>query len=340
MKPITGHNHFVPDAYLRRWSFDGHRLCAYEILVPHQSVPLWRPKYIRGLAYREHLYTSMMAGAESDSFERWLNETIEIPAQAALQRIVDDRPLDSDHWEHLIRYAAAQDLRTPAAFLDHMERMNRTVPELLDKTLVRSVAKLTRAQKRGRTLPSSSNQEQYRLPLRVDTQPNVDGDGGQLRAEITIGRETWLHSMHHLLTKTVRVLLRHNWRVVRPSPGSEWFTSDHPVLRLNYYKDGSYDFGGGWGRRGAEFIFPLSPQHLLYTQVGHPVPERETLSTDLTFRLQKLLAERAHRWIFARQRVRRVEWFRPRTVNAKAFAAEQQEWKKWHTEQSAAVRAG
>ena len=42
----------------------------------------------------------------------------------------------------------------------------------------------------------------------------------------------------------------------------------HPVLRLNYYKPGQYDFRGGWGNPGSEVLMPLSPRHLLYVQVG------------------------------------------------------------------------
>jgi hypothetical protein len=44
--------------------------------------------------------------------------------------------------------------------------------------------------------------------------------------------------------------------------------TDHPVLTLNYYGPGRYDFGAGWGREGSEFILPVSPRLAVCTQVG------------------------------------------------------------------------
>jgi hypothetical protein len=160
-----------------------------------------------------------------------------------------------------------------------------------------------------------------------------------LRAEITIGRELWLHSMRHLLTNTASVLLDHDWCILKPYAGCRWFTSDHPVIRLNYNAQDDYDFGGGWGSRGSEVILPLSPVHLLYTQIGHAAPVVKSLSHDQTILIQRFVAERAHRWIIAHGKPMRAVWFRKRMVDMAAFQVEQEERKRWHSSQTVAERS-
>jgi hypothetical protein len=105
------------------------------------------------------------------------------------------------------------------------------------------------------------------------------------------------------------------------------------VLRLNYYyEQGTYDFKGGWGSQGTDLILPLSPRHLLYTQVGAEAPDRFTFSNEMTSTIQRFLAERAHRWVFARRPTETVARFRPRRIDAAAVAAEKAAWQRWHND--------
>jgi hypothetical protein len=76
----------------------------------------------------------------------------------------------------------------------------------------------------------------------------------------------------------------------------------------------------------------------MYTQVGKRHPARIPLSAERTLDLQKLMAEHAHRWIFARRNMSRVSWFRRRCVDAAAYQAEREAWREWHREQAAAER--
>jgi hypothetical protein len=54
--------------------------------------------------------------------------------------------------------------------------------------------------------------------------------------------------------------------------------------------------------------------------------------------IRRLIAEHAHRYIFASAPDLFVEQVRPRTVNAEALEHEALEWEHWHTEQAAAER--
>jgi hypothetical protein len=90
------------------------------------------------------------------------------------------------------------------------------------------------------------------------------------QAEFIAGRASWVQSNHHLLTGAAPVLRKHRWSILRAARGAEWFTSDHPALKLNIYSDGRHDFGGGWGNPITRLILPLSPTHLMYTHIGDP----------------------------------------------------------------------
>jgi hypothetical protein len=151
-------------------------------------------------------------------------------------------------------------------------------------------------------------------------------------------RELWLHNMRRLLTSTADALKRHRWWILRPHPGSHWFTSDHPVVRLNYYGNGRYDLKGGWGNSGAEIIVPLSPTALMYTKIGDRTPRLDVLNADHTLSFQRFVAERARRWIIARSRPQRALMFRERVVDRDAFQAEERLATVWHQAQADAER--
>jgi hypothetical protein len=120
----------------------------------------------------------------------------------------------------------------------------------------------------------------------------------------------------------------------------KWFTSDDPVVRLNYYDPKKYDFGGGWGSKGTEIFMPLSPSHLLYTQVGEKPPSRGTqVSLNHAEMICRFIAEHAHRIIFAVEQDTHVPRLKPRIVNADLVKDEKIQWSRWHEEQTAAERS-
>jgi hypothetical protein len=187
---------------------------------------------------------------------------------------------------------------------------------------------LRRAAKRGQ-VPTEPLANSERFPIKVTKGPAAGGKV-PLRAEVVMGREMWLWSLRHLLTSTVEALVKHHWVILNPHPGSWWFTSDRPMVRLNFHSSDRYDFGGGWGSRGTELILPLSPKHLMYTKIGSKWTGATVLSPEQTLQLQRFVAERAHRWIIACGKPMRAEIFRPRRVDLDAFRSEMDAWKLWH----------
>jgi len=337
MAEIARHSHYVPQAYLEGWSDDGGNSAqAYRLLVPHENHPLWKRRSIRSLLTFTDLYTSVGPdGGESDVFEQWVNRYIETPAAEALAKVRSDRRLTRSEWHALAMYVAALDLRTPARYVELMGIWGEMIPQLLRETLSSSVARLEVKAAGGERIEASPVQpSDIPFPLQVTTTRNSDAPGGWMKAEVTVGRQFWVHEMRRMLDGAAKRLREHRWSILRPSDGLEWFTSDVPVLRLNYEAPGKYDFKGGWDRKNAEIIVPLSPQHLLYTKMGFRRNRDETLSPEWTLKFLELLAERAERWIVARAPSAEAERFKPRIVNLEAFRAEEDAQRQWHEMQT------
>jgi hypothetical protein len=71
----------------------------------------------------------------------------------------------------------------------------------------------------------------------------------------------------------------------------------------------------------------------LYVQVGKKIANRFVFSSADTELVQRLIVERAHRWVFARQPESWIAKDKPRIVDPEMFVAEENAWKQWHPEQ-------
>ena len=331
-------NHFVPCLYLKRFAING-KLWTYPLLVEHENVRLWRPSSPRGIGYRAHLYTRMVSGVESDEFEAWLNDEFEQPAEEAIRRATEDLPLTPQHWRALVRFFAAQDVRTPARLLERLQVWNRDVPLMLNDVLRQSVEKLEEARRSGVPLTHTKAPHSELLPLRIRTHIEPGAKFGTVRAETVVGRSYWMFGIKRLLSETLKVLLEHRWTILRPHNGMCWFTSDDPVIKLNFNSMADYNLGGGWGSTGTELMLPLSPQHLLFTQIGKRPPKRGSqLAERETTIIRTIIAKHAHRLIIAATPDPEVPRLRPRLVNSEFVRNEAEQWRKWHEDQMQAER--
>src|SRR5919109_3733332 len=120
---------------------------------------------------------------------------------------------------------------------------------MIEATLRSSVAELDQIRHEDTPInPHTPTHEEY-LPSRVAVRKS-DSGGGEIWLEVVAGRGLWLFAIRHLLTSTLRALKKHKWTVLNAPSGVEWMTSDDPVIPLNYYAPGRYDFKSGWGIRG------------------------------------------------------------------------------------------
>jgi hypothetical protein len=252
-------NHYVPRSYLKRWSAGGSKLWVYRVLVAHDRFPRWREASTRSVAYHEHLYTQILASGETDEFERWLDAEFEAPAQEVLSKAISEQRLTPNEWRVLIRFFAAQDLRTPARLIENLERWSGSMESMLQETLKDSVARLeAMSPEELATLPNEPAMQEL-PPIRVSVQRKTGEEPGFVQGESLLGRGLWIWGNRHLLTKTLPALFQHRWTILHPPENVTWFTSDDPVLKVNVRSPTNYDFGGGWGRKGTNLILPLGP---------------------------------------------------------------------------------
>jgi hypothetical protein len=335
--PLHRDNHYVPCLYLKQWAVSCGRVWTYRLLVSHPKVPLWKLCSPRGVASHTHLYTQVVSGKETDEFERWLDSEFESPVEEALRKATSGARLTLEDWKRLIRFLAAQDVRTPAWFAEQAKRWHATIPNLIDVTLRDSVLILEDAALTGQPPPKLKPAPDNNFPLRVASKRGMGQEMGQIEAEILVGRGLWLWGIKRALKHTLNALYQHRWTILLPPKGLTWFTTDNPVVRLNFNNMNDYNFGGGWGSPGTEIFLPLSPQHLMYTQIGNRPPRRgERMQPAQADIVRRMIAEHAYRLIFATEQDVEIHKFRPRVENGDLFRREQEQWRAWHEQQIAA----
>jgi len=163
----------------------------------------------------------------------------------------------------------------------------------------------------------------------------VPGNGGDARLETSVvsGRELWLWAIQNALEVTAPKLIASGgltWSIIAPPSSTEWFTSDHPLLRMNYHAWNNVSFGGGWGFKGSEIMLPLSPHALLYSKVAYTYPPHLAFDRGQCLTVQSILARRAYRAIFATSPMPRVESMRRRVVDCEVYEDQKRQLERWH----------
>ncbi|WP_081275097.1 DUF4238 domain-containing protein [Xanthomonas graminis] len=333
MPQLHRDNHYVPQLYLKQWAADD-RILTYSLLVPHENVRRWKAHSPKGIAFHQHLYTSIVNGNESDELEKWLDREFEAPAEDPLSLVTRDGRLNSDDWRKLVRFALAQDVRTPARLREFLQRQAELLPPMLDNVVKNVAEKLMR----GEILKYSDDKIDNRIPLRVSLEASDDTKAGIMCAETLIGRSLWHWSIRHLLTSTIAKVPMKGWTIRKPALGYTWPTSDNPLIKLNYRDELNYNFGGGWEVPKGDVFLPLSPTHLLHRCGGVRPPFRgHRVDVATTQKIIRVIVEHADRYVFAQQEFN-IESIRKRTVDENLVKQERAMWKNWHADQIQAER--
>lgn len=335
MRELHVKNHYVPECYLKRWGNIDSKIWVYRTLVAHHAVPIWKDYSTSAIAYHKHLYTQIISGEATDELERFLDKEFEAPADLAIEKATSEKRLSSEDWHILIRFLAAQDVRTPVRLAEHLIQSKEYLPNTLEKILNDVKEKLSRNYIDTFKRKTSSANRHDLFPLKFSKELEDGQKTGILKVESYVGRASWIHSIKYLLENTEKVLHTHKWSIIKPAKGYSFFTSDNPVIKLNFADPENYDLQGGWGRQKGNIIFPIGPEHAMFVEIGcRPMPKGSRLTINQTLQFRKFIAENSHRMIFSNLVDDQVQQLKVRIVNVEKVKAEKAEMDKWHTENS------
>lgn len=327
-------NHFVSQFYLKNWADNEGKVWCYRTLVAHKNIPHFKRQSVSSVGFHRNLYIRLQAGDESDEMECMFDHDFESPAQKPIDKLIANKRLRGRDWRKVIRFLAMQDVRNPQRYIEHVQRGGDEMSEIIQGVLNDVKGKLENGQIPLERTEFSVNVASMKLPMKIVKNDSDDADFVKLGIETVVGRGSWLYGIEHLLKNAVHYLFGHNWQVLHPADGYSWPVSDTPVIKLNYYGKNNYDFKGGWANKGSEIIMPISPQHLLYTQIGNSKSFRPNkLNVNMTNQFIRLIFESAHRMVFMSREEPTYLKYRPRIVSLQKLKEEQMEWRQFHEKQ-------
>lgn len=258
---ITKVNHYLSQLYLRQWESSGGKIWFYRTLVSHKNVPLWQEDFIKNTAFYTHLYSIVENGEIFDEMENWFNSQFETPGLKVVKKVLIGDLLKPFDWHILLNYLALHDLRTPARLQEYLERATLTTKMIIDD-LIKNFPKDLQDFKEQNLDLESDEFENRKFPFKMTPILKEREETANLKIETDIGRASWLDGIRHQLENTSKILREHKWTILNPSYGQNWFTTDKPVMRLNFRK-GEYNFKGGWNSKGTEIFFSIKSRSYL-----------------------------------------------------------------------------
>lgn len=310
-KDITRNNHYVPQLYLEAWS-ENNKIWRYELIVPNKHYPYWQIGSVERTGMQRDIYTRRMQGVDMDDLEKWFG-TFETKAAEPLRKARDGSHLNADDWHALIDFVAIQCLRTPTS----VTRFLGVVQDGIRDGLEQLSQDLSGPNAREKILGSPPiSDESSMIPMSVE----IDREKCELRTTAIAGKSTALFAMKSLMTgKACEALHTNNWGIITCDSSLSWPTSDNPVILLNAYRDGNYDFGGGWGRKNTEIILPISPRKAIYTKVKSKRSPRFQCGSGTSEFIRKIIVENAYRYVYSNFEDNAVLQIRKRTVDSDLY---------------------
>lgn len=299
-------HHFVPQFYLKNWSKDGKCIWMHRLIVSNNKVPEWEFKSIKNIAYYKDLYTGNIENNISDEIEKWFDKEIENPCKKIFDDIRVGRKIGKEKYLSITKFMIAQHIRTPKFFKKGIPRWEETIMDTIKDINLKD-----------KSLESTSyiDEEYIRfkkyVPIRVKTEES-DKRKVAYKIETSIGKGNWLYAIDYIYNCIVPKLPQYKWSILQAPSGFQWPTSDNPVILLNYYGNGRYDFKGGWGNKGTEIIMPVTPSHILMTHVGESMPSYQNINVYTAKVLRKFIIENADHTIYAKAKIKNIYKLRNR----------------------------
>lgn len=323
-------NHYVPKLYLQNWTING-KLQVYNNLVSHKNVPLFLQKSPSAICYIKHFYTNHYKQEDCDTFEHWINNKIEIPYKRTQDKILNRIKLGYDDYQNLSRFVIAQYLRVPKFYVVNYRNivngLNSSFQDILKNELTKAYKK---AKSKEVFTPLEKDNLIEEIPMNIDF---LEKDRqNYLKVETLFGRKAWLSYIQRTVERTINKLPNYKWQIIKSIDGYHWYTSDNPVTLLNYWSKDRYDFNGIWKVKHTNIFMPISPEYLLFTEVGSRQPFVNTLDTQLF--LNRCIIENSFLQVYSTTQDKLIPYTRPRVINSNEFIRIKEMLFYWHKNQS------
>lgn len=321
---MNRNNHYNSQMYLKAWECEKNKTMVYDLLVSDERVPLWSKKSIENLCSIDSLFVRLKEQHETDDLEKWFDRRFETPAKLSLEKAIKQGRVNWWEMHKLVDFMACHIVRSPIFIEKILVKGKNEIKEIFEKECkdLQNISKYEIKKKINNTIDTNSSM----FPFKMERVKEME-ENDLWRIETIIGKQFYLWIMKWLLENTTEELHKHNWTILTVHPHVKIPTSDNSVICLNYYSDKKYDFGGGWGRKNGNIIFPISPERILYTQIGAIYNKNTNLDYQTSLLFKRIIIEHAHRKIISSYEDNEVTFIRKRHVDREMFNYEKNIWK-------------
>ncbi len=323
---IRKRNHYVPQFYLKNWTTNV-KVCVYNNLVSSKTMPEFQYKIPKSIAYIENLYTDIKLLEETDEFELWISDYVELPYQKTEEKILNNIKLESQDYKNLVRYAMAQFWRVPYNYFGRYSSVLETFQPKLQKSLEKTMSSLENRVRYHQPLPiNNTEMKSEELPIKLNKYQ--ENGNMYLNVEVLGGRKSWLYNIKRMVNDIAEKTSKHKWQIINALEGTTWLTSDNPVTLLNHYSDTNYNFNGAWKMKNTDIFMPISPQYLLFTEVG----SRAVIENNVKLQsfINRMIIENSFLQVYSTEPYKYISSVRPREVNAVEYKRINSLLKSWH----------
>lgn len=323
-------NHYIPQLYLQNWSIH-NEIHVYNNLVSHENVPLFQKKHISKICYLNHLYTNRVEKTDYDDFELWINQVVEMPYKITQDKILNGTKLNFMDYQNISRFVLAQYLRVPKFYAIKYKSLVKGLESSFEDMLTDIVSKAEEKIKHKTTLKLPETKgSQIEMPIGIRHEKFENQN--YLKVEALLGRKAWLSTIKSMVENTLDKIRDYKWQIVKSIDGFEWYTSDNPVTLLNYWSNEKYNFDGAWKVKHTVVLMPISPQYLLFCEVGCRQSFVNTIAWQ-TF-INKCIIENSFLQVYSTKPDEIIHQTRKRVVDVNEYKRISGIFSNWHNDQS------
>ncbi len=323
---ISRNNHYLSQMYLKAWKNKKNEVYIYDLLVPNDNCPLWRSKPTRSVGSYDSMFVRLKDGIEVDDIEKWFRDRYETPAEKALEHAINDEVMAEEEWHCLIDLVACHIVRSPRYIFKVLDIAKKDCVPIFEETCD-EISNITKDDILNNNENSNNNSNEL-FPLKIANMgADEQNDSTLFKIETIFGKQFYLWNVINILNDTAKIFHQNKWGIITVDDSVKLPTSDNPVICLDFRSENDYNFNGGWGRENCNILMPISPNKILFTQVGTKVLDKMKLNYQMSLLFKKMIVEHGYKTIVSSFKDDEIVKLRKRFVSEEEYLREKQMWK-------------